>query len=106
MFDYHGNMKKILVVLIVTVTTLLLVACSAINSGTITRKEYTEPYTLTTMQCMAFDASGICTMNMPVTQYYEETFMLNLASGDNTGWVYVNKAQYNAVNVGDHWGFE
>lgn len=97
-------MKKILVIIVAVVATLILAGCSAISTGTITNKVYSEPFFTTTLQCYAYDSQGICTMQMPVTQYYDETFRFDLQDKGQTGWVYVTKNQWNSANVGDCWG--
>lgn len=90
----------------VAASALLLTACSAISSGTITEKTYHEAYSYITMQCTAYNTNGTCMVTVPITQYVDESFSFSIIDGKDTGWVYVTETEYHAYEVGDWYGEE
>jgi hypothetical protein len=82
---------------------LAATACSSIESGRVTGKNYEPAYSYITMQCMSYNKDGICTMNMPMTHWVAEAWYLDLDNGEDTGTVSVNEAEYNKYSVGQQY---
>ena len=81
-----------------------LSACSSIDSGFITKKSYTAPYTTTDYNCISRDSkTQMCTMKMPIQNHHAATYKFDLKKNDKTGWAYVNEGDYNKFQVGDCW---
>ena len=93
-------MKKILAALVGSV--LLLTGCSSIDSGYVYDKIYEEGYYYVAYyQCMSYSSAGYCTIQVPVYQYDDPDWRLNIRNGDETGWVYVSEYTWNTYEVGD-----
>jgi len=92
-------MKRYIGVLLLAVLTLT--GCSAIDSGEITKKEFTPSYTYTSIMCASYSAKGICTVWLPITNRVADRWKFDLKARDKTGWVNVSQATYDAYRVGD-----
>jgi uncharacterized protein YceK len=96
-------MKKTLVV--AALSALLLTGCSSIDSGVITKKNYTAPYSTTEYDCITRDQkTQTCTVTMPRMVRHSATYKFDLKKGKETGWVHVNEGDYNKFQVGDCYG--
>lgn len=93
-------MRKIWAVL-TAVLVLLLVACSGITSGRVTGKHYEEAYYYTTQICSGYNAQGTCSMWVPIINYMDERWVLDLENtqGD-TGSVSVDEETYQVTEIG------
>lgn len=86
-----------------------LVACSAPESGYVTKKEYHPAWTQVTQECVMRDPKTLaCTMWMPQNHYWPEEFFLCLRNDDNakdikTGCRQVPSSEYSKYNVGDYY---
>lgn len=94
-------MKTFTAAAVAVAASLLLASCSAISSGRITDKNYSGPYSYVTYQCTAYRSNGTCMINMPVTHHVEERFSFDIEDGKDTGWVNVNKYDFESYEVGD-----
>lgn len=79
----------------------VLTACSAISSGRITAKVLHPEHYSTTYICASYNAQGMCTVQVPVQSLVEESYSFDLESGEETGWVYVTKEEFEKYEVGD-----
>lgn len=97
-------MKKLLAAGAALLTVLVLSGCgSSISEGTVTSKDYDPEYQYITMQCMSYNKDGMCTVQIPVTHTYPESWTLNLRDGDKEGYVNVSPGEYESYKVGDHY---
>lgn len=93
-------MKKTAVIL---VTALLLVGCSAISNGTITAKTYHEAYDYPVTYCALYDSKMNCKMWGQRWEHVSEKWVFDLQRGDQTGFAYVSKSEFESYNVGDYY---
>ncbi len=95
-------MKKFIFALAI----LLLTACGAPDSGTITEKAFVPEHDVTDTQmiCGAYGQYG-CTVYVPVitTTHYDDDWQFKIDNGDDNGWVSVDKCLYDMRYVGDTW---
>ncbi|WP_434315879.1 hypothetical protein [Leifsonia sp. P73] len=80
-----------------------LTGCSAISSGTITRKEYRPAYETSVLTCGAYGKYG-CTLWIPIPEHEPASYRLDIRNGDKSGWVDVDQTTYDQEKVGDWWG--
>lgn len=85
----------------------LMTGCTAkITEGNVADKVYRESYTTTSMNCMTYNADGICTMQVPQTNRHPESWRI-LISGNNekgeidTAWYRVSESTYERLEIGD-----
>lgn len=88
----------------VAVLALLMVGCSAIDAGRVTKKTYSPPSSYTTMQCAGYNAQGFCSVYIPVVNYVPEQYTLSLEAGEETGWAYVDRYTFENTQIGDWYG--
>lgn len=103
-------MRRVATALGTLLLALGLVACApGVTSGTVVDKNYYESYTTTRFQCIAYGNNGICTNQMPVTDYHPERFELVIegyAEGEHElrqSSHSVRESTYDSVNIGDTW---
>lgn len=80
---------------------LLLTGCSAISSGQVTAKHYSPSYLQPVMQCVSYNKDGVCINYLTTYNRVPEKWKLDLATSDQTGWVYVSERTYEATEIGD-----
>lgn len=85
-------------------TPLLLTACGGISAGVVTAKHYDPESTVTTFQCMPM-GNNPCGMLMPYIDTTPECWRLDLRDGGKTGDTCVSKADWDRVQIGQHWGY-
>lgn len=85
---------------------MLLAGCSAISAGTITQKNHSEGYYLTTTYCASYDSKGYCSMYLPRQTWYPPSWSFSLKNGEKTGWATVSEDTYGNYEVGDYFGTE
>ncbi|KQO98305.1 hypothetical protein [Leifsonia sp. Leaf264] len=95
-------MKKILTVVASALAVAALAACSPISSGTITGKHYEPAYTYVSTTCAAYDSKGNCSVTMPLTNYVDDEYRLDITRGGKDGWVIVSEHTYDGARVGDY----
>lgn len=82
----------------------VLAGCGdGINTGYITKRTYTPAHDDMHFQCAAYDARGICTVQMPVWDHYDAEWRFDLREGDKTGWVTVDEKTFGRYDVGAHY---
>lgn len=111
-------MKNLVRAGVVLVAALALSGCSAISSGYITDKVYTEAWVEHVPMCsygMPYPGmKDYPTKNSPypcIIAYYQDrenppTFRFDLSDNEDTGWVYVTEETFNAYEVGDYYDNE
>ena len=95
------NTKKAVVGMITAFAAMLLLAgCSPISEGYITKKEFTPAHSSTWTWCHMV---GKITMCQPMTTYYDDEWTFDIKKGKETGFVDVNKQEYNSYSIGDYY---
>jgi hypothetical protein len=91
---------------------LLIAACGAPESGTVTDKRFTEAHMeyWTSMQCVSYRADGTCTMSMPMEHedWEPDKWELRLEQCKNEGdckrgWREVTQSVYDDARTGYHY---
>ncbi len=89
---------------------LSLAACGdPPETGTVTNKVYTEPWTSFTMHCAAYNQQHACTSWFTTPVYHPADWSVCLradaqdTSHDRTGCWSVNQHTYDSVRVGQQW---
>lgn len=100
-------MKTVLKLAGVLLVAFALAACSAIDAGTITKKNFRPAYTWieTVYDCYQRDKNGLCTMQIPRTVYHHEPdrYSFDITAGEQSGWVVVDPATYADYEVGEYY---
>ncbi len=91
----------------VAVLALALTGCGdPPESGYVLQKEYSAPYSWTTLNCASYNKNGLCTAYIPVT-YNEPAHWRLLLVDDNKqdfqGWRDVDETTYHRYGIGDHY---
>lgn len=82
---------------------IVLVGCSAISSGKITKKNHQGEYYTTQLICAGYSQQGSCTTWVPITNYHPPTWWFDISEGKESGWVYVSEYTYNQFEIGDYY---
>ena len=95
-------MNKIRTALLVMVLALTA-ACTAPEKGVVYQKKYHAAYTYTTWHCYSYNKQGICTLNMPQSNYVPESWELCLRDGEEEGCRSVDQTTYHKYRVGSYY---
>jgi hypothetical protein len=93
--------RKALLVGASTVLVLALAACGAPHQGVVHDKRYSEGYYYTTYICSAYNSNGTCSVQVPIQNWADPSWSLDIYNGDDHGWAYVSQSFYDSVKVGD-----
>lgn len=85
------------------VVVLALVACTAPKQGVVYDKKYHAAYTYTTWNCYSYNKQGVCTLNMPSSNYVPESWELCLRDGDEEGCRHVDQTTYHKFRIGSYY---
>lgn len=90
---------------VIVATALLLVGCSSISSGVITKKNYYEAHDYPVSYCAAYNAKSQCIAWAQRWEHVNERFSFDIRNDNkDTGWVDVSESEFNKYNVGDYYG--
>lgn len=95
-------MRKILTVL-TALLLLILTACGWKGEGHIERHTFDEAYYYFTYVCAGYNQQGVCTVQVPITNYQPESYGLDIR--DNGGKIHnvtVNKDYWDSAKDGSY----
>ncbi|UDL16647.1 hypothetical protein SEA_ATUIN_254 [Arthrobacter phage Atuin] len=97
---YSIDMKKLTAALSL-LSVLLLTACGWTGTGTLIEKGHSSAYETFYMQCTAFNAQGMCTVQIPQWYTVPESWSLKIRDTSNKDhWVSVNKPFWDSAKEG------
>lgn len=84
---------------------LLLVGCSSISAGEITKKDHSEAYDYPVTYCAFYKSNGTCGMWSQRWEHVPERWKFDIQNDNgDTGWVYVTEPEFESYSVGDYYG--
>lgn len=90
---------------VIVTATLLLVGCSAISSGTITKKNHYEAYDYPVSYCAMYNSKSQCVMWSQRWEHVPEQWSFDIRNDNkDTGWVDVSSSEFEEYKVGDYYG--
>ncbi len=90
---------------VIVAAALLLVGCSSISSGEITKKNYDEAYDYPVSYCMVYKSDGQCRIWGQRWEHVSERWSFDLVNDNkDTGWVNVSESEFDKYDVGDYYG--
>lgn len=96
-------MKKFNLAAVAVSLLLTLAACGWSGTGTVVGKTKTDAYTYISFICSAYNSQGMCTVQVPITNYVPDYYYLQVNSDqdDKVHEVSVNYEYWNAAKNGD-----
>lgn len=89
----------------IVATALLLVGCSSISSGEITKKNHSDPYSYPVTYCQMYKSNGTCSFWGTRYEHVPERWSFDIENDNkDTGWVYVSESEFEEYKVGDYYG--
>ena len=89
----------------IVATALLLVGCSSISSGEITKKNHYEAYDYPVSYCVIYKSDRQCSMWGTRYEHVPERWSFDIQNDNkDTGWVNVSESEFESYSVGDYYG--
>lgn len=90
---------------VIVTAVLLLVGCSAISSGTITKKNHYEAYDYPVRYCVMYKSDMTCRYYGTRYEHVPERWSFDIQNDNqDTGWVDVSASEFEKYQVGDYYG--
>jgi hypothetical protein len=102
-----ADVKKLVAALVLAGALTTCGEDNVLTSGTIIEKEYDDPDTWWSTQCVVYK-NGLCQVSVPVQNTDPPRWSIRIKGNHNgdivTEWHSVDPTEYNSLSVGDTWG--
>lgn len=92
--------KKLIIAILLALSLLLLTACgNTVKSGTVVEKTIYPPHVITTY-------INVYDIMIPMPRNVPAKYSVTLSNEYGTGEIYMSRADYERINIGDYLSFE